>query len=79
MSIINAAISSANAEDTLSHDEVVKRDLLVVVTAQGALCAAVTVYKKITNHDYVATCESGDKYRVHVSADGRVNMAPHEQ
>lgn len=33
---------------------------------------------KITNHDYVATCEGGDKYRVSVSEDGRVNVAPHQ-
>jgi len=41
------------------------------------VCTAITVYKKITNHDYVATCE-GDKYRVNVSEDGRVNVTPHK-
>lgn len=70
MSITSAVISSASADEILSHDEVVKRDLLVVVAAQGVVCTAITVYKKITNHDYVATCEGGDKYRVNVS-DGR--------
>ncbi len=77
-SVMNVVISSANADDVLTHDEVVKRDLLVVVAAQGVVCSAVTVYKKITNHDYVATCESGDKYRINVSDDGRVNVAPHQ-
>ena len=78
MSVMNTIIPSANADDVLSHDEVVKRDLLVVVVAQGVACTAVTVFKKITNHDYVATCEGGDKYRVNVSEDGRVNVAPHK-
>jgi len=78
MSVINIVISSVNADEILSHDEVIKRDLLVVVVAQGVLCTSVTVYQKITNHDYVATCESGDKYRVNVSDDGRVNVAPHQ-
>jgi hypothetical protein len=79
MSIINVVIPAANAEEILSHDEVVKRDLLVVVAAHGVVCTAVTLYQKITNHDYVATCEDGNKYRVNVSADGRVNVAPHKQ
>jgi hypothetical protein len=78
MSVLNTVIPSARADEISSHDEVVKRDLLVVVTAHGVVCAAVTVYKKITNHDYVATCEGGDKYRVNVSDDGRVNVAPHQ-
>ena len=77
-SVMNAAISSAHADDVLTHDEVVKRDLLVVVAAQGVVCTAVTVFKKITNHDYVVSCEGGEKYRVNVSDDGRVNVAPHQ-
>ena len=77
-SVINTVISSARADEILSHDEVVKRDLLVVVAAHGVVCTAVTVFKKITNHDYVATCEGGEKYRVNVSDDGRVNVAPHQ-
>jgi len=78
MSVLNTVILSAHADEILSHDEVVKRDLLVVVAAHGVVCTAVTVYKKITNHDYVATCEGGDKYRVNVSDDGRVKVAPHQ-
>jgi hypothetical protein len=78
MPVMNVVIPPANAHEKLTHGEVVKRDLLVVVAAQGILCTAITLYEKITNHDYVATCKSGDKYRVHVSADGRVNVAPHQ-
>ena len=76
-SVINTVITSASADDVLSHDEIVKRDLLVVVAAQGVVCTTVTVFKKITNHDYVVNCEGGEKYRVNVSEDGRVNVAPH--
>ncbi len=78
MSVTSAVISSAHADEILTHDEIIKRDLLVVVTAHGVLCTAVNLYQKITNHDYVATCESGDKYRVNVSADGRVKVVPHQ-
>ena len=79
MSILNTVIPSANADEISSHDEVVKKDLLFVVVAQGIVCTAVTAYHKIANHDYVATCEGGEKYRVNVSDDGRVNVAPHKQ
>ena len=88
MSIIAAAVQSVsaeaanveetNAEETLSHDEIIKRDLLFVVVAHGVICTAVTAYEQLSNHDYVATCESGDKYRAHVSDDGRVNVTPHQ-
>jgi len=78
MSVLNTVVSSASADEILSHDEVVKRDLLVVVTAQGVVCTAVTVFRKITNHDYVASCAGGEVYRVNVSNDGRVNVAPHK-
>jgi len=78
MSIIASAIQSVNAEEKISHDDIIKGDLLVVVVAHGALCTAVTFYKKIADHDYVATCENGDKYRAHVSDDGRVHMTPQQ-
>jgi hypothetical protein len=76
-SVMDAVISSAHADGVLTHDEVVKRDLLVVVVAHGVVCTAVTVFKKISNHDYVASCEGGEKYRINVSEGGRVNVAPH--
>jgi len=78
MSVTSAVISSAHAEEILTHDEIIKRDLLVVVATQGVVCTAVNLYQKITNHDYVATCEGGKKYRINVSDDGRVNVAPHQ-
>jgi len=79
MIFISAAIPSVNAEEKLLHDETMKHDLFVVITLHGAHCKAVIDYERISDHDYVAICENGDSYRVHVSDDGRVNMAPHKQ
>ena len=73
-----ASTEEANTEESLSHDEAIKRDLLFVVVAHGVICTAVTAFEQLSNHDYVATCESGDKYRAHVSDDGRVNVTPHQ-
>ena len=74
---ITTIIPSANAEEFLSHDEVIKRDLFIVITLHGVHCKSVVEYKLIKNQDYVATCETGDQFHVHVSEDGRVNMVPH--
>jgi len=79
MIFISAAIPSVHAEEKLLHDETIKHDLFVVITLHGAHCKAVIDYERITDQDYVAICENGDSYRVHVSDDGRVNMAPHKQ
>jgi len=76
---ISAAIPTVYAEEKLLHDETIKHDLFVVITLHGAHCKAVIDYKRISDHDYVAICENGNQYRVHVSEDGRVNMAPYKQ
>jgi len=77
MSIIATVIPSANAEENFSHDEVVKKDLFIVITLHGVHCKAVVGYEQIADQHYVAICESGDRYRLHVSEEGRVSMAPH--
>ena len=74
--IITAGIPTANAEEPLSHDEVVKKDLFTVITLHGVHCEKVIAYEKISDQDYVATCKNGNWYRVQVSADGRVNVLP---
>jgi hypothetical protein len=79
MIFISASISTVNAEEKLLHDETVKHDLFIVITLHGAHCKAVVDYEKFSDQDYVAVCENGNQYRVHVSADGKVNMAPHKQ
>ena len=79
MAIISSTVPTANADEQLSHDDVVKKDLFIVITLHGAHCEEVIDYKKISDQDYVATCKNGNRYRVNVSADGRVNMVPHGQ
>jgi len=74
---IDVFIPSANAEEmmsqeNLSHDEVVKRDLFIVITLHGIHCKSVIGYEKINDQNYVANCETGGQFNVHVSEDGRV-------
>lgn len=67
------------SSDDPDHTEIVKNDLFAVITLQGASCGKVVSYDKQNNLDYVAVCESGDLYRVHVSAEGRVNVNSHTE
>ena len=46
-------------------------DLTAVLALNGKLCGKVVNATKLGEDDYVATCEGGSRYRVHIK-DGRV-------
>ena len=69
-----AATVSGDAE----HAEIIKRDLFAIISLQGAPCQQVISYNIQDELDYVATCDTGDRYRVHVSAEGKVHVNAHE-
>ena len=50
----------------------VPRDLFAVITLRGKPCGEVKTYEKRAENDYLVTCESGHRYRVHVNEDQRV-------
>jgi len=50
----------------------VPRDLFAVITLRGKPCGEVKSYEKRAENDYLVTCESGHRYRVHVTEDQRV-------
>ncbi len=49
-------------------------DLASVIALHGRPCGKVVDYKKSGENDYIARCASGDVYRVHVDAGGRVRV-----
>lgn len=67
------------ASDNPEHSEMVVRDLFAIISLQGEPCQKVVSYRIQDELDYVATCESGDRYRVHVSAEGNVNVKAHKR
>lgn len=69
---------AATVSDDAEHTEIVKRDLFAIISLQGAPCQQVISYEIQDKLDYVATCENGDRYRVHVSAEGKVHVNAHE-
>lgn len=50
----------------------VKRDLFAVITLKGHPCGEVVSVKKLGENDYIASCRSGDRYRVHLGAKDKV-------
>ncbi len=69
---------SATVSDDAEHAEIIKRNLFAIVSLQGEPCQQVILYEVQDELDYVATCETGDRYRVHVSSEGKVHVNAHE-
>jgi hypothetical protein len=47
-------------------------DMTAVIALQGLPCGKVVNALQQGENDYLATCQDGNRYRVFVSADGRV-------
>ena len=56
------------------HDEKVKKDLFTVITLEGQSCGAVVSYTRRGETDYIAVCQSGDRYHITVVPEGRVSV-----
>jgi hypothetical protein len=69
---------AATVSDDAEHAEIIKRDLFAIISLQGESCQQVISYEVQDELDYVATCETGDRYRVHVSSEGKVHVNVHE-
>jgi hypothetical protein len=63
---------AAVAEEEPQQGVSVPRDLFAVITLRGKPCGQVKSYEKRAENDYLVTCESGHRYRVHVTEDQRV-------
>jgi hypothetical protein len=66
--LLLAAILPALAAD----DAELRKDLASVIALQGLPCGEVTAVQRLAENDYVATCKDGNRYRVTLSAEGRV-------
>ena len=58
----------SRAED----EEALKKDLTAVIALQGLPCGQVVAVKVQAESDYAASCQDGNRYRVHMTAEGRV-------
>jgi hypothetical protein len=62
------ALPIAAADD----EEALKKDLTAVIALHGLPCGKVVAVKVQAESDYAASCEDGNKYRVHLNPEGRV-------
>jgi hypothetical protein len=63
---------TALAAEEPPGDVPVAKDLAAVIALQGLPCGKVVSAAQQGEDDYVASCEDGHRYRVFVSAEGRV-------
>jgi hypothetical protein len=66
----SAGLIDSNSE----HVEIIRRDLLAIISVQDSSCLAVNDYTKQSDLDYLATCSSGDEFHIHVSPEGVVEV-----
>jgi hypothetical protein len=60
------------------HAELVRGELAQLVASQQPPCGAVLEYTRHGRLDYRVQCQSGQAYRVRVSADGHIEVKPYE-
>jgi hypothetical protein len=55
-----------------ADDEELKKDLTAVIALQGLPCGQVVDVQVQAENDYAVSCTDENKYRVYLSAEGRV-------
>jgi hypothetical protein len=54
------------------EEEALKKDLTAVIALHGLPCGQVIAVKVQAESDYAASCQDGNRYRVYMTAEGRV-------
>ena len=60
------------APSSAADDKELKKDLTAVIALQGLPCGEVVDVTTQAENDYLASCKDGNKYRVYMTAAGRV-------
>ena len=67
------AMTMLFAEPALAADDTsVLKDLTAVIALHGLPCGQVVSVVRQGENDYIASCQSGQRYRVFVDSQGRV-------
>ncbi len=74
-----AAVAACREAEPPSHEEIVRADLAAILDLQGSPCGQVVGYSLDRRLDYRVECATGDVYRIHVSAEGHVNVKEHDR
>lgn len=63
------AITSAQDDDAT-----VRKDLFSVLALKGKPCGEITKLQKHAENDYLVTCKNGNRYRIYIDAEDRVQV-----
>jgi hypothetical protein len=69
--VLVVAGTLAHSGMTLAQDVSDAADLTAVIALQGKPCGQVVQVQRRGDNDFIASCQDGNRYRVHVR-DGRV-------
>ncbi len=64
-------------DDEPSHEEIINAEFEAILELHDQACNGVDSFEKIEDLDYRVTCINGEIYRVHVSHEGHISVAPH--
>jgi len=67
-----SGVGTSLAAQEAASDIKTAQDLTAVIALQGKPCGQVVSAVSQRENDYLATCQSGDRYRIFVNEDGRV-------
>jgi hypothetical protein len=72
-----AVASCRNDAEPLAHEEIIRADLAEILVLQGATCGEIRSYEVDDHLDYRVECTSGEVFRIHVTAEGHVDVKSH--
>lgn len=72
--LLSALTACRDAEEPLSHDEIIRADFTEILELQGSPCGEVMEFEGNERLDYHVECRTGDRYRIHIDAEGQVNV-----
>ena len=75
--MISAFCVGCSRDDEPSHEEIINAEFEAILELHDQDCSGVVSFEKVEELDYRVTCSSGEIYRVHVSHEGHINVAPH--
>lgn len=61
-----------------SHDAIIREDLLSIIETLGEPCEQVSDFEPTPGISYSVTCDTGDRYLLSVSPEGKVDIKDHD-
>jgi len=72
--ILTALTACREAEAPRTHDEIIRADFAEILELQGSPCGEVVKFEGNERLNYLVECKTGDRYRIHVNAEGHVKV-----